>query len=339
MVLEAPMSTPRVSILLPVHNRAHLLDRVLGALAETTTYPDAELLAVDDRSTDGSLDVLRRWEDSGSLAGMRVLQSPGAGAVAALNTALHAASGELCIQLDDDVKVETPGWIERMLELMTVDPVVGVVTGKVVLDSGEIQACGVDVTGPAGWRERRPPPGSDVERRVAEVDSGIGCFMMYRRGDALEVGGYDPEWSPVWLDDIDLCIGIRARGRKAFYLPDVVALHYMENRRPQSPGLRPRQLARAVGRRLPPRVRSLIDSRSGLRMRAYYTSEQAERLRHHHAYWQRKWGWDPRNPDLAAIERRWGGTEICWARDPERRAAGERVIAAFEARRAAVTGA
>src|SRR5437764_6095800 len=182
MVLAAPMSTPRVSILMPVHNRAHLLDRVLGALAETTNYQDFELLAVDDRSTDESLDVLRRWEGSGRLPAMRVLESTGAGAVAALNTALHAASGELCVQLDDDVKVETPGWMEQMLELMAVDPVVGVVTGKVVIDSGETQACGVDVVGPAGWRERRPPPGSDLERRVAEVDSRIGRFTLYRRG-------------------------------------------------------------------------------------------------------------------------------------------------------------
>ena len=43
--------------------------------------------------------------------------------------------------------------------------------------------------------------------------------------------------------------------------------------------------------------------------------------------------------DMAEIQRRWGGTEICWAMDPERRAAGERVIAAFEASRAAVSSA
>src|SRR5436309_1597612 len=85
------------SVLMPVHNRAHLLDRVLGALADTVSYPEVELLAVDDRSTDGSLDLLRRWETSGRLPVMRVLESPGAGAVVALNTALDAASGEFCV--------------------------------------------------------------------------------------------------------------------------------------------------------------------------------------------------------------------------------------------------
>jgi GT2 family glycosyltransferase len=164
--------------------------------------------------------------------------------------------------------------------------------------------------------------------------------MMYRRDDALAVGGYDPEWGPVWFDDVDLCLGIRLLGRKAFYLPDAVVVHHMETRRPPT-GLarvRPRQLARTVGRRLPHRLRGAIDSRPGLRMRAYYTGEQAALLRHHEAYWRKKWGWDPRSPDLAEVQRRWGGTEICWASDPDRRAAGERVITAFEAKRAAVTG-
>jgi hypothetical protein len=34
------------------------------------------------------------------------------------------------------------------------------------------------------------------------------------------------------------------------------------------------------------------------------------------------------------VRRRWGGTEICWATDPDRRMAGEDIVAAFEARRA-----
>ena len=39
---------------------------------------------------------------------------------------------------------------------------------------------------------------------------------------------------------------------------------------------------------------------------------QRERLRHHYAYWRATWGWDPLNPDMEAIARRWGGTEVCW---------------------------
>jgi GT2 family glycosyltransferase len=349
---------PRVSIVMPVHNRVHLLDLVLGKLAENTTHPDVEVIAVDDHSTDGSLELLRRWADSGRGPGMRVVESPGRGAIDALNAGLQAAAGELCVQIDDDVTIETPGWIERMLELMEVDETVGVVTGKVVFDEGDIHACGVNVVGPTGWHERgtqpaepighrmrisrvhRPLEGQagEVEARVAEVDSGIGCCMMYRRADALAAGGYDPEWSPVWFDDVDLCLGIRRLGRKAFYLPEVRAVHHFQARHTVDlPKTHPRRIARGlvrrVGRRLRYPLRNAIENHVDFDLFGQYSREQCARLRHHHTYWRTKWGWDARNPDMAEIERRWSGTEICWASDPGRRAAGERIVAEYTARR------
>src|SRR5205807_436616 len=83
--------------------------------------------------------------------------------------------------------------LEKLAELMEVDEAVGVVTGKVVFDAGDIHACGVNVVGPAGWHERgtapaepighrmrisrvepRPLEGQagELETQVAEVDSG-----------------------------------------------------------------------------------------------------------------------------------------------------------------------
>ena len=351
---------PRVSLLMPVRNRAHLLDRVLERLAENTIYPDVELVAVDDRSEDASRAVLDRWAASGRIDDMRVLANPGAGAISALNTALQAATGEFCVQLDDDVTVETYGWIEQLVEFMEVDELVGVVTAKVVFDSGALQCCGVNVVSPAGWHERpmtpsepvgqrrflnrveeRPQEGGDgqAERRPAEVDSGIGCCMMYRREAALEAGGYDESYSPVWFDDVDLCIAIRRLGLKAFCLPDVRAIHHFAARVHERRGADLRNVRAAAVRhtagRLPERLRAAAERRWDVDFQGHYTREQCARLRHHHDYWRRKWGWDALNPDMDEVRRHWGGTEICWATDPERRMAGEDVVAAYESRRAA----
>jgi GT2 family glycosyltransferase len=354
---------PRVSLLMPVHNRGHLLELVLGRLGENTTYENVELVVVDDRSTDESPAILRRFADSGAFPEVRVLANDGKGAIAALNTALNAATGEFCVQLDDDVTVETPGWIERLVEFMQLDPSVGIVGAKVVFDSGKIHCCGVDVIGPSGWHERpawpsepigqrmwinritgHPAEGSkpEIETRAAEVDSAIGCCMMYRREDALAVGGYDPEWSPVWFDDVDLCLKIRVHGRKIFYTPDVRAIHHFNYRwvRPTwreklSPSRFRHSTKRWIGLRLPGRVRRFIEGRFDIDLFGDFTREQCARVRHHHAYWRSKWGWDARNPDMAEIERRWGHTELWWAHDPERRAAGERIVAAYEANREA----
>ena len=345
---------------MPVHNRGHLLEKVFTRFAENTTYENAELIVVDDRSTDDSPAIVRRWAESGRIPNMRVLANEGAGAIAALNTGLKASTGEFCVQLDDDITVETPGWIERMVGFMQLDDQVGVVTGKVVFDSGDIHCVGVHVIGESGWHERTTRPaeplgergwlnridgrlkegqGGETESRAAEVDAGIGAFMMYRRADALAVGGYDMEWSPVWFDDVDLCLKIRVLGRKVFYIPDVRAIHYF-NYRWEKPTIRDkvapsrirRGLVRRIGMKLPPHTRRRIEGRFPIDILGYYTKDQCARIQHHHAYWRQKWGWDARNPDMGLIEQRWGHTELWWAHDPERRAAGERILEAWEAR-------
>jgi GT2 family glycosyltransferase len=238
------------------------------------------------------------------------------------------------------------------------------VTAKVVFDSGHLQCCGVSVVTPAGWHERplfpsepigqrrflnrvreRPLEGrsGDAERRVAEVDSGIGCCMMYRREDALAAGGYDANYSPVWFDDVDLCIAIRRLGRKAFYLPEVRAVHHFGARAPHRPRARARTLTSAAIRqtagRLPGSLRARAELRYDVDLQGQYTREQCARLRHHHAYWRGKWGWDALNPDMDEVRRRWGGTEICWATNAERRSAGKRIVAAYEARQATLATA
>lgn len=343
-----------VSLLLPNRDNDQILDLVLERLAVNTTYRGVEVIAVDDGSTDSSREILRRWRDSDRFPAFTLIEKAGSGVVDTLNVALEAASGQVCVQLDADASIETPGWVERMLGLLGIDEAVGVVVGKVVMDSGQIHACGVSVVGPEGlhdrvsaiyepagrrrwhWRMEHPLEGDagDMETQVAEVDSGIGVCMMYRRADALAAGGYDPGYAPVWFDDLDLCMSIRARGKKVFYLPDVRAIHHLGARNPRStpvsnPSVRRfvRKVARRGRRAVPAPVRHYLLERSDFE--SPHTPEQQQRLLDHYAYWRSKWGWDLLNPDLAAIRERWGETEIWWANDPRRRAAGDRIIEAF----------
>ena len=337
---------PLVSLLMPNFNRASVLDLVLERLAEHTTYSRVEVIAVDDGSTDASREILRRWRDSGRFPAFELIEKPNSGAVDSLNVALDRARGEVCVQLDSDASVETHGWVERMLALLCADDRVGAVAAKIVMDDGMIHACGVDLIGPEGHRDRttiideplgkrtylyrvtRVPEGSDpLEDRLAEVDAGVGCCLMYRREDALAAGGYDPGYSPVWFDDLDLCLGIRRLGRKVFYLPDVRVVHHVTGRLVARPPATLREHAKEAGKRIVPAgVRRSLRKR--LTPGAAYSDEQRARMRSHYSYWQGKWGWHMLNPGMREIERRWGGTEICWRTAPERRAAGEQIIRA-----------
>ena len=352
-----PSPAPRrtVSVLLPNMNNAPLLDEVLEKLARHTTYPDVELVVADDGSTDGSVEILRRWRDSGRFRDMTLLEREHAGIIPTLNAALEAAQGEMIVRIDGDTTVETPGWLERMLAFHATDERIGVSVSRVILDSGRVHMCGIDVVTPEGMHDRGTrlvePPGqrtitTDTDHPLekdsaevgvaAEVDSVLGCWTMFPTELAREIGGWDPAYNPVWYEDIDFAMTARAHGRKVFYLPEVRVVHHVNRRRPRHGVGRARRALGAAaalfGRRVPDPVKRRVAARLGL---GASDPGKVALLERHRAHWHEKWGWDPLNPDLAAIEARWGGTEVWWRYDPERRAAGEAILAAHAQRVAA----
>ncbi len=162
---------------------------------------------------------------------------------------------------------------------------------------------------------------------AAEVDAAIGVCMLYRRDMAEELGGYDPGFSPVWFDDVDLSLSMRRLNLKVFYLADIQFVHRLDlsgDRALRTPAQRMSgRLRRAAGVLTPQRVKRTV---SQLERRVpEHPPHELKRLRHHYAYWRKKWGFDLLNPDMDDVLKRYGGTEICWRYDPGGRAAGERI--------------
>jgi glycosyltransferase involved in cell wall biosynthesis len=323
--------TPRVTLLIPNRDNEPALDLVLERLAEHTTYPDFEIVVVDDGSEDRSLEILRRWRDAGRFERFVLHEQPPSGVVVALNKGLELATGDVVVQLDADATVETPGWLEAMLAVLQSSDRVGVVSPRVVFDSGYVHAYGVNIVCPEGLHDGTTRITEPVGRRTlhqnvervreedvpvgtepVEVDSGIGCCMMYRRADALAVGGYDMGFQPVWFDDLDLALSIRHKlDRRNLFLPTVHVIHRVgmrHTREDGTPSVRERVEA-GVGRMLPARVKAKISERTGV---GGAPPAHLERLRHHYAYWREKWGWDLINPDMDEVRRRYAGSALLW---------------------------
>ncbi|MFO7899046.1 MAG: glycosyltransferase family A protein [Planctomycetota bacterium] len=89
---------PRVSAVIPAYNAERFVaEAVDSALAQT--HPNVEVVVVDDGSTDGTPDVLERYDDDPRV---RVLRQEHAGPAAARNRAIAEASGEYVAFLDAD---------------------------------------------------------------------------------------------------------------------------------------------------------------------------------------------------------------------------------------------
>jgi glycosyltransferase involved in cell wall biosynthesis len=87
---------PRVTVVLPCYNHAQFVEETLGCLL-AQSYRDFEIVAVDDGSTDGSLETLERFGSP-----VRVLRSNHRGPAAARNRAIEASDSEFIAFMDAD---------------------------------------------------------------------------------------------------------------------------------------------------------------------------------------------------------------------------------------------
>ena len=92
-------NSPTVSIVVPVYNAADYLPECLDSLL-VQTLKDIEIICVDDGSTDGSLDILRSYEQRDPR--VAVLKQNNSGPGVARNNGIEAARGKFLYFLDAD---------------------------------------------------------------------------------------------------------------------------------------------------------------------------------------------------------------------------------------------
>lgn len=129
---------PTVSIVIPVYNGEtyikECMDSILGQ-----TFHDFEVIAVDDRSTDHSLDLLRKYADKD--ARVRVLENPSHDMIHALNYGIKQSKGDYIARMDID-DMMCPHRIERQIEVMESHPEVAVCASWMKTFGLKEQTCG-----------------------------------------------------------------------------------------------------------------------------------------------------------------------------------------------------
>lgn len=109
--LRGSVSSPRLSIIVPVYNAEHYLSSCLESIARQTLR-DFECILVDDGSPDSSGAICDEWAARDSR--FRVIHKQNAGTAAARNTGLETARGEWAAFIDNDDTIE-PTMYEELL--------------------------------------------------------------------------------------------------------------------------------------------------------------------------------------------------------------------------------
>jgi GT2 family glycosyltransferase len=207
------------AVVIPNWNGREILGACLDSVAAQTLAP-AEVIVVDNGSTDGSLELLAAREPPVTVIEM----GRNTGFAVAANRGIEAASAGLVALVNTDVVLE-PDWLERMERTLGEHPGAASVACKmvdlrdpaVVWDAGDF----LRRDGQAEQRGRGEPdrPEFDVPGEAVSACAGAA---LYRRAPVLELGGFDERFF-AYLEDVDLGLRLRLGGWSCRYEPAVAA--------------------------------------------------------------------------------------------------------------------
>lgn len=212
---------PLVSIIIPTRDRVDLLARCVSSIEKKSTYPNYEIVIVDNDSTEEK--TLEYFQKSPH----RILPYPGPFHFAAMmNAAVREAGGEHVLLLNNDTEVITPQWIEAMLEHSQRTEVAAVGARLFYPDGRRVQHEGI-IIGLGGGSAGNVDHGGyfqlgELGRNFSAV---TGACLMARRERFLELGGFD-ESLGVAFNDVDYCLRARKQGYLIVYTPYAVLYHY-----------------------------------------------------------------------------------------------------------------
>jgi GT2 family glycosyltransferase len=199
---------PKISVLICAYNAADTLDDCLSSLGRLT-YPDYEVILVNDGSRDHTEAIARKYPQ------VRVITTPNNGLSAARNIGLSAATGAIVAYTDADVRVD-PDWLTYLVQPF--------------LNSDVVAAGGPNVVPPDdGWVAQcvaRAPGGPTqvlFDDRIAEHVPG--CNIAIRRDALLAIGGFNPIYLRAG-DDVDVCWRLQERGGTIGFAPAALVWHH-----------------------------------------------------------------------------------------------------------------
>lgn len=225
----ALQGSPKVSILIPNYEHLDDLRACLTSIFEKTTWPNYEIVIVENNSTSPALfayyEALQQDHDN-----VRVVTWEGKFNYSAINNfGARFCTGDYLLLLNNDTVVITPDWLQEML-MFAQRGDVGAVGAMLYYADGTVQHAGVtvglgSVAGHPNRYVRRGDGGYFGRLLYAQNLSAVtGACLMVPRAVWDAVGGLDEGYA-VAYNDVDLCLRIREAGYLIVWTPHAELYH------------------------------------------------------------------------------------------------------------------
>lgn len=231
------MSAVELSVLIVSYNTADLTSACLRSLAASTHDTAYEVVVVDNASSDGSPDAIRR-----SCPDV-VLLEPGTnlGFAGGMNLAARQARGRYLLLLNPDTVV-LDGAVDRLVAFARAHPAHGMYGGRTLRPDGSLEpgSCwgaftpwsatcfGLGLSALFRGSAWADPESLGRWRRDSVRDVGFisGCLLLVGADIFASLGGFDPRYF-MYGEDADLGLRARAAGWRPVVTPDASVVHHV----------------------------------------------------------------------------------------------------------------
>jgi GT2 family glycosyltransferase len=233
----------RLAVIIVAFNARDDLRAALASLISTPPKTPHELIVVDNASSDGLPDMLRRGFPT-----VRLIEAgDNLGFARANNLGIRQSASELVLLLNPDTVVPA-GVIDQLIAVLDASLDVAVVGPRIVDAQGRAEMSWGDRVSP--WMELRrklttPADAGDAARANQAIEGATrtardvawvsGACLLARRTD-LEAAGLLDERYFLYMEDVDLCETIAARGRRIRFEPSVEIVHLRGRSKPAGGG-------------------------------------------------------------------------------------------------------
>ena len=225
-----PAAPPMVSLVIPTKNGLHLIRPCVESILQKTTYPNYEILIIDNGSDDPStLQYLAELRTEGRI---RVVRDNRPFNYSGLNNAgVKFARGMLVGLLNNDTEVIVPDWLSEMVSI-ALQPGVGAVGARLWYPNETLQHGGVilGMGGVAGHVHHNLPRhhGGFFGRAilVQGFSAVTAACVVIRKAIYEEIGGFNEKTLPVAFNDVDFCLRVREAGYRNVWTPYAELYHH-----------------------------------------------------------------------------------------------------------------
>jgi glycosyltransferase involved in cell wall biosynthesis len=201
----------RITLLMPCYNAERFIGQAIQSVLDQS-YQDFEIVVVDDGSTDGSVEVVEKFQDPR----IRLLTQANGGPGKARNTGARATTGEFLALLDAD-DLALPHRFASQLAILQADPQLSVVASGYAW----IDEAGASLPWPHHSWQHAPDP-NDLANWLVDCPFVPSATMLRRRAWE-DVGGFEEDLPGT--EDWNLWMRLVVTGHRMTWQQEVVCLY------------------------------------------------------------------------------------------------------------------